>query len=76
MQGLLALPAPVYIVGIHEREEKGYIFSANADAPHHISSLSTKHSIDKPETLERLWNEVRSFWFGCRLKFTGSTFVE
>ncbi len=59
--GLASYPAPTYIVGIDEPEEKGYIVSANGEYLSSLSSLSTEFLINKPNR-EVLWEEVNNFW--------------
>lgn len=59
--GLKFYPAPTYIVGIDEPQEKGYIVSANSENLESISSLSTKFPLN-PENLKLLWDEVNNFW--------------
>ena len=58
---LAAYPAPTYIVGIDERQEKGYLVSANGENQSSLSSLSTTFPINK-HNREILWHEVNSFW--------------
>ena len=58
---LAAYPAPTYIVGIDEREEVGYLVSANGERRGRMSSLSTRFPINR-RNRRLLWNEVRAFW--------------
>ncbi|AFY47903.1 hypothetical protein Nos7524_2050 [Nostoc sp. PCC 7524] len=59
--GLALYPAPTYIVGIDEVQEKGYIVSANGEIIASLSSLSTEFPINK-QNREILWQEVNDFW--------------
>jgi hypothetical protein len=61
MRNLASLPAPTYIVGIDDIQERGYIVSANGEYSGSISSLSTKHTLNR-ETQDMLWEEVKNFW--------------
>ena len=61
IEGLIALPAPTYIVGIDEIDETGYIVSANGESTKHISSLSTLFSINDVNR-KLLWDEVQAYW--------------
>jgi hypothetical protein len=72
---LIHYPAPTYIVGIDEREEKGYIVSGNQRTHLRVSSLSTQFPLDCMN-LERLWNEVRDFWQQRDMKLLNSVFID
>ncbi len=61
MSRLRAYPAPTYVVGIGEVQEKGYIISANAGSSAVVSSLPTTFALDC-SNLARLWQEVRDYW--------------
>ncbi len=61
MSRLRAYPAPTYVVGIDEVQEKGSIISANAGSPLMVSSLPTTFELECGN-LERLWQEVRDYW--------------
>lgn len=61
MQRLVSYPAPTYIIGIDERDEMGYIVSANAGSPVRFASLPTLFPLTC-ETLAELWEEVQTFW--------------
>lgn len=61
MQKLASLPAPTYLVGLDDINEKGYIISANGEDLENISSLSTEHPLNK-STQDILWAEVKNYW--------------
>jgi Domain of unknown function (DUF4365) len=56
-----AFPAPTYVVGVHEDEERAYVISVHGNMREAISSITTGHELTS-ETLKRLWDEVREFW--------------
>ncbi|NEP12601.1 MAG: DUF4365 domain-containing protein [Symploca sp. SIO2C1] len=61
INALALYPAPTYIIGIDEIEEKGYVASANGEHLTSLSSLSTNFPINTPNR-EVLWKEVNDFW--------------
>jgi Domain of unknown function (DUF4365) len=61
MRRLAAYPAPTYIVGIDEPNERGYIVSANGECRTGISSICTNYPLN-PEVLALLWDEVAAYW--------------
>jgi hypothetical protein len=58
---MVAFPAPTYVVGIHESEERAFIISVHGAMAEAIPSINTVHELT-PDTLKRLWDEVRTFW--------------
>jgi len=54
-------PAPTYVVGIHEDEERAFVVSVHGEMKDAIPSITTGHELSD-ETLKRLWEEVREFW--------------
>jgi hypothetical protein len=58
---LVSYPAPTYIVGVDEREEKAYIVSANGENLTAMSSMSTRFPMNK-RNRSALWTEVNEFW--------------
>lgn len=74
MHRLVNYPAPTYIIGVDERDEMGYIVSANAGSPIRFSSLPTFFPLTC-NTLARLWAEVRTFWEQRDMTLTGSAFA-
>lgn len=61
MKRLAAYPAPTYIVGIEESEERGYIVSGNGECKTGFSSLCTDYPLN-PDVLALLWDEVAAYW--------------
>ncbi len=55
------LPAPSYVIGIDEKDKKGFIISANGLTIKSINALPTKYPINE-ENIKKLWNEVKDFW--------------
>ena len=58
---MAAYPAPTYVIGVHEIEERAFVISVHGDMDESISSITTEHELT-PNTLERLWEEVSAFW--------------
>ena len=58
---MVAYPAPTYVVGVHEDEERAFIISVRTGMVAKISSITTAHELNQA-TLEKLWEEVRAFW--------------
>jgi hypothetical protein len=75
MRRLILYPAPTYVMGIDEREEVGYVISANHGSPSRISSLSTRFPLDC-RNLELLWIEVQAFWQQRDMRFLNSMFSD
>jgi hypothetical protein len=73
--GLVAYPAPTYLVGIDEWQERGYILSVNGEMLSSLSSMSTQFPIDIANR-ENLWQEVSSFWKGYDRTQLSSGFVD
>jgi hypothetical protein len=58
---MVAYPAPTYIIGVHEREERAFVVSVHGTMSAAIPSITTAHELNC-ETLRQLWEEVREFW--------------
>jgi len=58
---MAAFPAPTYVIGVHEDEERAFLASIHGDMREAIPSLTTEHELTD-RTLKQLWNEVREFW--------------
>ncbi len=58
---MVAYPAPTYVVGVHEEEERAFIIAAHGAMSETIPSITTAHELTA-DTLGRLWDEVREFW--------------
>jgi len=71
---MVAYPAPTYVVGVHEGEERAFLISVHGSMSEAISSITTAHELT-PETLRRLWEEVREFWQGREMARSASSFL-
>jgi hypothetical protein len=58
---MAAFPAPTYVVGVHEEDERAFVVSVYGDMREAIPSITTDHELTAG-TLKRLWDEVREFW--------------
>ena len=58
---MIAYPGPTYLVGIDERNERGYIASIERPLDGDLHGLPMTFPIDC-ESLEILWNEVDAYW--------------
>jgi hypothetical protein len=70
---MVAYPAPTYVVGVHEDEERAFLVSVHGDMRDAISSITTGHELTR-ETLKGLWDEVRAFWLGRDMARSSSSF--
>ena len=70
----VAYPAPTYVVGVHEGEERAFIISVHGTMSEAIPSITTAHELTC-ETLRRLWDEVREFWQGHEMAQPASSFL-
>jgi hypothetical protein len=71
---LSKFPIPVYIFGIDETKEKGFLISANnLNTSLNINGIPTKFPITGA-VLELLWKEVADYWDNSRIntKFVSS----
>ena len=71
---MVAYPAPTYVMGVHEGEERVYIISVHGAMAEAISSITTAHELTA-ETLRRLWEEVREFWREREMSRSASSFL-
>ena len=69
-----AYPAPTYVVGVHEDQERAFIVSVHGEMREGISSQTTAHELNG-DTLKRLWDEVREFWRPREMTRTTSAFA-
>jgi hypothetical protein len=60
---MVAYPAPTYVIGVYEPEERAFIISVHGSMSEAIPSITTGHELTC-ETLRGLWEEVRDFWHG------------
>jgi hypothetical protein len=54
-------PAPTYVVGVHEEEERAFVVAVHSGMRDAIPSITTGHELTG-EILRQLWDEVREFW--------------
>ncbi len=73
IRGLVSYPAPTYLVGIDDVDEKGYLVSVNGENLTSLSSLSTAFPINAPNR-QQLWNEVKAYWTASPLPKLASSF--
>jgi hypothetical protein len=71
---MVAYPAPTYVIGVHVEQERAFIISVHGAMAQAIPSITTAHELT-PETLLRLWEEVRSFWQGRDMARPTSSFL-
>jgi hypothetical protein len=71
---MVAYPAPTYIVGVHEREERAFIISVHGGMAEAIPSITTAHE-QTCDALRRLWEEVRAFWQDRDMSRSASSFT-
>ncbi len=58
---LYRIPAPTYIVGVHETTKKAYILSLHDKPLKGVYSIALQHELT-PDNLKILHEEVREFW--------------
>jgi hypothetical protein len=71
---IVLYPAPTYVIGIDEVQEKAYIVAVYGSMDKQISSLSTAHALNST-TLKLLWDEVRDYWKGKDMTQKNSHFT-
>lgn len=71
---MAAYPAPTYVVGVHEDEERAFVVSVHGTMSTSIASVTTAHELTA-DTLRRLWDEVREFWRGQGVPRKASSFI-
>lgn len=71
---MVAYPAPTYVVGVHEDEERAFIVSVHGTMSQAIPSITTAYELSDG-TLKRLWDEVREFWRGHEMAQPMSSFL-
>jgi hypothetical protein len=67
-------PAPAYVIGVHEGEQRAFLISVHGDMRTRIRSITTTHELT-PETLAGLWEEVCEFWRGHDMTRKSSRFL-
>ena len=71
---MVLYPAPTYVIGIDELQEKAYVIVVNTGMSKKITSLSTAHPVNCT-TLKLLWDEVRDYWKDKDMEQRESAFV-
>jgi hypothetical protein len=71
---MVAFPAPTYVVGVHEDEERAFIISIHGTMSESIPSITTAHELTC-DTLRRLWDEVREYWRDREMSRSASFFL-
>ena len=71
---MVAYPAPTYVVGVHEVEERAFVIAVHGGMSETITSLTTAHELTA-DTLLRLWDEVREFWRVRQMAQSTSSFL-
>lgn len=71
---MVAYPAPTYVVGVHEVEERVFIISVHGTMFEAIPSITTAHELTNA-SLKQLWDEVRQFWRGREMAQPASCFL-
>ena len=71
---MVAYPAPTYVVGVHEAEERAFIISVHGTMSEAVPSITTAHELTC-ETLRRLWDEVLEFWRSHEMAQPASVFL-
>jgi hypothetical protein len=70
---MVAYPAPTYVIGVYEVEERAFVISMHGTMAEAIPSITTAHELT-PDTLRRLWDEVRAYWEGRDMSRSASAF--
>jgi hypothetical protein len=71
---MVAYPAPTYVIGVHEMEERAFIVSVHGSMAKALPSITTAHELTA-ETLRRLWEEVNAFWEVRDMSRSSSSFL-
>lgn len=72
---MAAWPAPTYVVGVSHATGRVFIVSIHHGMTEAISSITTAHELT-PETLRRLWDEVRGYWISRDMSRASSHFLD
>lgn len=71
---MTAYPAPAYVIGVHENEERAFVVSVHGTMNKAIPSITADHELTCG-TLKHLWDEVREFWRGREMTRHSSRFT-
>lgn len=74
MQRLARYQVPTYVVGIDERQDLGYVVSANGESLTGFSGMCTEYPLTL-QTLAALHTEITAYWNAPRPRFQ-SSFVD
>ncbi len=59
---MVACPVPTYVVGVQEVDtQRAFLIAVHGKMSGAIPSITTAHELT-PDTLHKLWEEVREFW--------------
>lgn len=75
MTSLVKYPAPTYIIGVDEQDERAFIMAAIVGGIARIPSMPITHPLAKQQTLIALHEEVSDFWKRNPAVFTSSRFI-
>ena len=70
---LFRITGPTYLVGVHEPSKKAYILSVHQQSPTGIYRIPLTHELHLAN-LQRLYDEVKTFWQGRTSKPINSVF--
>jgi hypothetical protein len=71
---MVRYPAPTYVIGVDERNEKAYVVAIHGGMNTTISSISTAHPLNCV-TLKHLWDEVKEYWKDKKMEQKKSRFL-
>lgn len=75
MSGLVKYPAPTYVVGVDEVDERAFIMAAVLGGAAYFSSFPVTYPLGEERILMILFEEVQTFWQSSATAFTGSRFT-
>lgn len=71
---MVTYPAPTYVIGIHEVEERAFVIAVYGAMDSAIPSITTAHELNS-ETIQRLWDEVLAYWQDRDMAMLNSCFA-
>jgi len=71
---MATFPAPTYVVGVHERDERAFVVAVLVRMGEAIPSITTGHELTST-TLKSLWDEVSNYWRTRHAPQTTSRFL-
>ncbi|HEY7034724.1 MAG TPA: hypothetical protein VH482_25520 [Thermomicrobiales bacterium] len=72
---LVRYPAPTYVIGVDEEDERAFIMAAIAGGSTGFPNLPVNYPLDEERTLQALYSEVEAFWRTSSTRFTASQFT-